>query len=1125
MGTTKTALQAGSLSYQWVLAIEGYQNLLTDGPTAAAVTAWAGTDFAAALPGLFVSLENSQKLNPWDPFTGGGTLTLHVAPDSADTFGIDTHKKTAGAETMLNATADRDDTTITVLSTTGFAASGTAYVGTEAFSYSGVTATTFTGCTRGKCSPFGTYTAPTVTQFGEQHTVGLDPNFVKLQPLVTSQPRVWIGKWVGLWMHRTTTGVLDVKAQAQLVFAGRIVEIRDDPSTMCTVVEVEHVLDYIKRAVLGRDMFTAKIADGVYVAADPIGFFIQDAQGATLKTSNALVVVPSGAAGVNQMNAGVYTIDQLVVKFNDWAASELTAGRIFGTYSFAIESGTDGTRTALHWTIGGGLIVSFGFLVSDDIAKMLGYTNAPVGSFNGNSGRIIRDIKPAGGGSEIMYSDAVPLRFMMNAHNHNPLPQFDLVEERGTFVDQNGSIPSFPTQAIGTWGLFLFDGSHVVIGRKNGTLITNIIGSVVSYAGADHGIGFFSDLKRDVTDTSGPMEVKQIFVYESKRGVILQQIFLSTGTAAYNHASLDVLAQPLGIGIPGSVLGDNFINSCSALPGALDAFTLIIDEPTKLADVLSGELLFCWAFLRWMDQGIQFHTWKTPTTGVTLSESNKAGAAGNIEDHRTVSILTDEWERNVIKVDFDRDISEVTKDGGYRSSLTLMDRTSVDDAGGDAKPFTIKLRNTYGVQSVEAQRQNFMTTAPMFTRPYRYSSRSMDSRFWEGLTIGDCVLVTDAFARDPDTGRRGVTTRPGIVISHRWSPGGAAPNGAKPTDMSGEVAIMFQDLLRVGPYVPCADLDDTSTNSGYVVATKVLTCYAHRYSETSEGADASYFKTPVGQKVRIVERDPSNPAAPVTWDDTVASQTGNTITLTTGDGGLFDPTKKYRVVWDDYTDAIAAQQAYSYQADDVDGQISNLRAPYQYIVGGLFIIGGFAYTVNAAADPVELVPSNSFGDGVGRDVGHDAALNRLINNLIDFKTAHSSPWVQGTLLSGAGATGTYKLVEMRPINLTADTINAAVARSLSVSVHLASSDGTSASVRVTLARNQPLQNTVNDVDRGATYGEATFTTTSTTYATPAAVDIPIGQIKDWDGNVWILVECTVKARCYGVSRCQEGPRV
>ena len=66
--------------------------------------------------------------------------------NNPDTYSYD-------AETTLNGALNSSDTTITVISTTGFEESGTLVISdgttTEHIKYTGITATTFTGCTRG----------------------------------------------------------------------------------------------------------------------------------------------------------------------------------------------------------------------------------------------------------------------------------------------------------------------------------------------------------------------------------------------------------------------------------------------------------------------------------------------------------------------------------------------------------------------------------------------------------------------------------------------------------------------------------------------------------------------------------------------------------------------------------------------------------------------------------------------------------------------------------------------------------------------------------------------------------------------------------------------------------------
>jgi hypothetical protein len=324
---------------------------------------------------------------------------------------------------------------------------------------------------------------------------------------------------------------------------------------------------------------------------------------------------------------------------------------------------------------------------------------------------------------------------------------------------------------------------------------------------------------------------------------------------------------------------------------------------------------------------------------------------------------------------------------------------------------------------------------------------------------------------------------------------------------------------------------DTATNAGYNAGTFTLTCYAHKHSNADEAADASYMSTT--RKVRIVEIDPVDPAAPLSWDRVVASQTGNTITLTAAlSSPSWDATKHYRVIWDDYPDAIAAQQTHAYQADDADGRIADTRAPYQYSHQAHKQNGAFPptsdYAHNSAGDPIELPPSSSFGDGVGVDVGTDVAINRLATNLIDYKTAHIGPTL-ATLTTVLGdVTHDYILSAIIPINLSPDGLSQTVKRYLYVSPFglSSTSDGI---IRITLSRNMPSEDTPHNVDRGSLYGEAVFTAIGGTFTTPTAKAISIGSIKDNSGTAYLLIELKAGAgsstiSCYGLGICYEGPR-
>src|SRR5690606_23734599 len=154
------------------------------------------------------------------------------------------------AETELVTGVDRDDTTIVVQDTTAFASSGTIHIGTEAMSYDSKTSTTFT-VTRGVYSPFGCDASGSGTRYAHNHRVGYPDYAPPIAPKVTQHPREWVGRWVGLWRHGWSGSTMQTKAEAQLVFAGRIAEVRDDPATLSTVIVIDHALTSLKESTIG----------------------------------------------------------------------------------------------------------------------------------------------------------------------------------------------------------------------------------------------------------------------------------------------------------------------------------------------------------------------------------------------------------------------------------------------------------------------------------------------------------------------------------------------------------------------------------------------------------------------------------------------------------------------------------------------------------------------------------------------------------------------------------------------------------------------------------------------------------------------------------------------------------
>jgi hypothetical protein len=1068
MGTTLTALNGvGRISYKWVLAIEGYQYLLTDGDPDAALTAWTGMGWSSALGGLFIHGHWEQSIDPWNPSWSGGALSFSVMKTTAaDTFGVDVHKAGGGTETRLSGLGvDANDMTVAVKRADDFAASGDIHIGTECIGYSSRNTSTdeFTVATngRGKFAPFKANTE-TQQRFARCHYPPTFEYEVEIRPAVTSVPRTWEGRWVGLWMHREVAGTLDTRAEAQLMFAGKIAEISDTPDGL-TRVDCKHVLSSLGEQVIFRDQYTGRIEEGVFLKSGQ-RFTARDWNGTTEEVANDLDVVSSGASGANQVNEGYYTVDEICATLNRWLYSELDAARLHGKYDFAIASTGEGTRGRLTVTIDG-----------DDpnwSIGMPGETWEMLGGFDNVSrlddGRSVLFATLTQSPSIYTSFDA-PLRIHpYQRFTSSTNTQIYIDGFRGSFVDQRTLLPpelravteDFPAL---DWGVMLIDGMAGLAGKISDELfILRSHPSLASITGVALAAG---EVPKRTVDEPGEMSVKQVILMQDSFANIVATLFASTGTTGYNHATYDALGYGLGAGVPWELLGTDFQTSLRELDASVTPSSLLvyIDRPTKLVDLLGADLVLRRAHLVWKNQGLRFTSWSTPnaTRAVhTLTESNKFADANTTDTQRTAAMRTTKWLRNLVKVEYNRDFG-----GAYRDVFEIHDQGSLDDVG-EVKPVTISARNTFGEyastgEAAEALGPAVTAWLPFFSRAVLVIRRTIGLAHFASMAPGDIVTVSDDHVRDPATGLRGISGKPGIVTWHSFDIGGPDPLGGAARGVFGEVEIALLDVDRVGVYSPSAMVDYSASNAGYNAGTKVLTCLAHVYSLSSEAADATHFVA--GDLVTVVEIDPTTAASPTSWNDTVASQSGNTITLTTGLAG-WDTSKKYRVISQAYGSATSTQKADVYQADDADGLITDVAQPYEY---GADFGNSADYFPSGwtAADLAERHATLAYGDGKALDTGYERGMCNTINAFINY---HSAPFFgfldPGTSTYSAPASAGWHVAFVLPIFIGSFSVYGidGFNRYLYVSMFARGTTG-SPKVRITLTASLPVGDTNTNV--------------------------------------------------------------
>jgi hypothetical protein len=1112
--TTLTTLQTGKAAVQWVACIEGYEYLLTDGDTSAAVTAWAATDWTQALGGLVVQGDWSQKLDPWNPFSGGGSVTLHIQPDSLDLFGIVVHKTAVDADSELTVAIDTNDTTLTVKDSGQFsAAPGTVFIGTERISYSAKpTSTTLTASVRGKYAPFSTNSG-TANQFGRAHRIGITSNRVNVPPVVSQDPRSWIGRWVGLWMHAKAGSVLDAKSDAVLSFAGRIVEVRDSPDTGGTVLELESVLDVVGNTAIGKDFFRATVADGVYITSGFNTFDMDDWDGTTGRTANTHTIA-----------AGYYSVEEIASDLTTWLLAEKAAARIAGYYSVVspCQNAEGDWKTRIEFRITAvGTIGRFSLKMPKVVADALGYTLV---NQIGNQVEVFVIID---GGNRAHYSQQPPLKKTMNGGGALGAGQTIYLEnEQGTVVDQTSTLPNgmhgrTAFDSTLPWGLFACNGHTFLAAYSTGQL--NYVASV-SPTGALAPISDATTVRYGEDDSG--FSVRQIYAVEGSLSDLLPRLLCSTGTAAYNHATYDTLPAEISAGIPFELLGTTFTDSCQSLDAGSADLLLMIDKPTTLADLLGADLILRGASIGWKTGKLRMVQWQNPngsTAVYALTEANKASASGIEDIGRTSVALSTQHMRNSVKIEYCRPLDSDT----YAKTFILEDIGSVDDQGGASKALTISMRNsTSELDStsigVESAVPGFLSRLPLFSRPMRLLKRSIGFDLFESISTGDVVTVADNFARDPATGVRGLAKQ-GLIVGMRYDWGGPNPGRTgKARDVFGEVEIMLLDADRTALYAPACHIDSTHTTGGFTAgydnAAKQLYMLTNANTDSVVDVvhDASFFSA--GDLVTIIEIDPAVAASPTRWDRTISTVVGDVVTLTAAlSAPAFDTAKQYRMVSQLYTSATTTQRTKTYLADDVDGRILNTSPP--------FVLGVTQRNFSISetyANLAERHSAETYDEGRPLDASTERALIRTCNHLVGNFTKTNTPLVYESAFTGATVTGTdWQCISYAPIFLGPQLNAAGTFRKLRCAVQFKSSTGgQTAKMRLTLSRFAPQSSStatpfVNMLMVKPASQSAAITTTSTTYVVSADVDLDVSVVSA-SGEAWLIVEVQQYANTYGV---------
>lgn len=1159
MTTTLSALQAGNPRVAFVLAIDGYPHLISNVPQALVQAAWSATDWATktVIGGLTIDLNNHQKLNPWNPFEGGGSLIFRVQPDADDTFGIDMHRTDDGAETLLEETVDRIAPLFVGL-VDGFALIGEAHVGTECFSYGFTAGRRFqptlgevAGSNRGKYVAFGvddsTATYGSI-RFAEHHRVATQNNGVVFQPVVSEQPRIWKGRRVSLWQHvYESDGSLNTKANALCIFVGEIVEPQDESDTGHTSVLCEHLLNRIPKTTLLRDQWQATVDYGLQLTAGH-RFNFEDFDG-TIHVANPLVVVDSSATttSTNEVAAGQYGHEEFANIINNWLAGESAASRISGQYTLVCPEDVAGTaRTVMHAFIAGSGGDSGHFKMRWPVAgwaKPLGFSGS----------QIWIDWFYLGADHQLKSPGAVqPFAFAVADLNNTF--QVALEDQTGTYYPQNDTLPAAAKAMFAAenpqrqYGLFLLESETpmLVLGSVQGDFLRGI-----RPLGSGFGLdlkGWAALLESKIAVGSAAPKLRQVFVHEGPLRSVLRWLFMSTGTQGYNNSTYDVLPPGQGLAIPYDALGEDFELSCDALPGADNIVTITLEKPRKFEDLIGSDLVIRNAHLVFREGQFRFVSWSSPssaTATTVLDETNKAEPINNRISHRSASVLDSSWLANVCKISYNRDIAKAVGGGEdvyLAAPIFLEDATSIDDMGGSPTVKSVDLKNVYNDtdqigQGVRALVSGFLSWFTWWSRPLWKIRRSIAPTLYEGFGVADVAAVTDPFVRDPTSGQRGIVTRPGLVVGHQYRiQTFGAPEQMKTT---GEVDVVFLASDRTYTYAPAAEVDETANDGGFTAGfdgSSTLKFKAHEHSTAFESVDIASFNE--NDRVLIIEIDPDDPNDPMFWERTIdVPNTGTgTVTMTnTIDTPTFDTGKRYRMVYQPYSAVVNLQVLKSFQAGQ-NKTIAEASPPDVYGAFKLSIGAGRPTRYDHTTLP-EMLATDSYGPNVGaaRDCAYDKELSLLIDNQLDHTSRLSAPTYDLETSVSSGVDG-WKILKVEIVCIGQSLYTGTTQRFLHLAPNWRNANASTASVptqlRVWVSGYPPT---------GPTNANPYFGTQGYTIKAPAAGNTwsamppdtlwrqeepKVYPLVNFNGHqfVYIITEGTTNAQYRGLCECRESER-
>lgn len=923
--------------------------------------------------GLHLAGEMRQQIELFTPDVKAGTLDFTITEDNAGDLALMFRAgfSESASKTFLTGDVDAGDASdipvknVDALGST----SGHVYIGHEKIGFTSVDGTIFInkleGITRGVGSIFKTDDG---TPFAPSHKTALNAtNTAATAPSVGMTPRTWYGRMVSLFLHHydPVARAWSPPSESRRLWSGRIERYRTDLNGSVTIT-AKHVMQELAKPILANQ-WSAALSDGRYLGP----------YDSTLWLFNS--ASPSYSLVADLALDGYYTHDELARIINDQFIAWQEGGDLNADEAIGLAISTSGRSGSLSYkyklqssSAPSESLIFVG--LSYNAHDLLGGVGEAIHNIDDPNGQPIRmmALRPDGSASG-MWSRAYSNPPIVHSFNPDELGINSVSAEIGEWVDQD-VLP-------GTGANGVISVNDEIWAVKRTTLESGVALQTLAYYFRDRKIWTFftPDVVRDkfkahrLGESGEVPRAKQVFLTSGLAGDKLLELLLSTGSAGYNHADYDTLQASMGVGVPCSLVN---VDSFRSLNDA--EIELLIDKPIPFYDLIEPFLAITGRYIVWKSTG---STTEPKITVVepayesaflaawNLDDSNKSGAAPGRPDRASVDYAAD-GIINRVSIEYGHDSK-----GENPTRVILDDNASQTDHG---RRKTVEIKAT-GIRNAESLIPKLV--APVFaylSRPLVIIERSIDISLTR-MAPGDAVALTEPALVDPVTGEQGVVVYCWCLgVSFDFKTGRGACQ---------LVFLPERDPSRVGMWAPSAMVDDDATNAGYNAGTQTLTCKEHRFSDDAGGVPVDAARFVEGDAVHIYAlRDGSPAPAALGWETTVASVSGNTITLddplTGWDsarfyvveyqtiGNLTNQAQFYgSFIADKDTDETTEGQPYEYGADPTSAEVATWAPSY----------------LNGVCD-VELADADAFAQDQPISAHKASLLTDSVNALLSYNT-------------------------------------------------------------------------------------------------------------------------------------------